>query len=167
MPHQHDTDRPQKADCPSASCSSVVRSLPKLPQSERPICDQISLLWAAAKKLGLYAAAEFIRPHMARTEENSGLAFHHNRNGKDLEIACQPCDGSAEYAHEWQITIMADSLSGAMDAVWNCWEAWQKGDEPMSGSCPSSMGHRMDYSVKKTKRPDTQNGQDDPREAGK
>lgn len=61
--------------------------------------------------------------------------------------------GSAGYAHEWTITVKADELPGAMEAVWQCWEAWREGKEPIGGSMPRSMGHRMDYSVKKTKRP--------------
>jgi len=64
--------------------------------------------------------------------------------------------GSAGYAHEWQITVKADELSGAMDAVWQCWKAWRDGNEPIGGSCPASMGDRMDYRVMKTKRPTPQ-----------
>jgi hypothetical protein len=60
---------------------------------------------------------------------------------------------STDYAHEWQITVKADDLHGAMDAVWQCWKAWQEGHEPIGGSCPARMGSRMDYEVKKTKRP--------------
>ena len=60
---------------------------------------------------------------------------------------------STDYAHEWQITVKADALHGAMDAVWQCWKAWQEGYEPIGGSCPARMGNRMDYDVKKTKRP--------------
>jgi hypothetical protein len=61
--------------------------------------------------------------------------------------------GSASFAHVWQITVKADDLHGAMDAVWQCWKAWQEGHEPIGGSCPARMGNRMDYDVKKTKRP--------------
>lgn len=61
--------------------------------------------------------------------------------------------GDAEYAQEWTISIQADDLRGAMAAVWACWEAWHGGIEPVSGACPESMGHRMNYRVKKTKGP--------------
>lgn len=59
----------------NASVSNIIRQLPSLPQSQHALCDQMSLLWAVANRLGLYDAADFIRPHMARPEENSGLAF--------------------------------------------------------------------------------------------
>lgn len=58
-----------------------------------------------------------------------------------------------EYAHEWTITIKADDPKGAMDAVWACWEAWQKKVEPLGGACPACMGNRMTYDVHKTKSP--------------
>lgn len=58
-----------------------------------------------------------------------------------------------DFAHEWQITVRADSLDGAMDAVWKCWEAWKNKNEPCSGGCPASMGDRMEYAVKKIKGP--------------
>ena len=61
--------------------------------------------------------------------------------------------GSATYNHEWHITVRADSLHGAMDAVWRCGQAWQSGAEPLSGCCPESMGERMDYRVEKVKSP--------------
>ena len=48
-----------------ASCSAIIRNIPKTPQSQHALCDQLSLLWAAANRLGLYDAADFIRPHMA------------------------------------------------------------------------------------------------------
>ena len=70
---------------------------------------------------------------------------------------CAPAPGSESYAHEWTITIKADSLRGAMDAVWNCWEAWRDGSEPVGGVCPESMGNRMTYDVNKTKQPSTPN----------
>jgi hypothetical protein len=57
------------------------------------------------------------------------------------------------YEHEWTITVKADTLRGAMDAVWGCWAAWQNGAEPICGKCPASMGGRMEYDVMKTKRP--------------
>ncbi len=54
------------------------------------------------------------------------------------------------YNHEWIIVVKSDTLSGAMDAVWQCWEAWQKGLEPMSGANPGGhMGNRMTYDVEK------------------
>lgn len=62
-------------------------------------------------------------------------------------------DSKQDFAHEWQITVRADSPRGAMDAVWKCWEAWKCGHEPCSGGCPASMGDRMDYTVKKIKGP--------------
>lgn len=65
-----------------------------------------------------------------------------------------PTGCSASYIHEWQITVKADSLTGAMDAVWNCWEAWRDGNEPICGGCPASMGERMAYTVKKANAPD-------------
>lgn len=43
----------------------------------------------------------------------------------------------------------SDSLKGAMDAVWECWKAWQADAEPIGGCCPRSMGERMTYRVKK------------------
>lgn len=55
------------------------------------------------------------------------------------------------FKHEWTIEVKSDSLEGAMDAVWACWEAWKNGHEPCSGGCPASMGNRMSYSVTKTK----------------
>jgi len=58
--------------------------------------------------------------------------------------------GDDGYAHEWQITVRADNLRGAMDAVWDCWQAWRDGHEPKGGSCPAAMGDRMDYRVKKS-----------------
>lgn len=61
--------------------------------------------------------------------------------------------GSATYNHEWNISVRADSLNGAMDAVWECWQAWKSGAEPLSGCCPESMGERMSYRVQKTKSP--------------
>lgn len=58
--------------------------------------------------------------------------------------------GSAEaYDHHWEIVVKADSLHGAMDAVWEMWQAWQKGAEPISGICPACMGNRMMYDVRK------------------
>lgn len=54
------------------------------------------------------------------------------------------------YAHRWDVIVKADSQQGAMDAVWAMWQAWQKGAEPISGSCPASMGNRMKYDVRKT-----------------
>lgn len=56
---------------------------------------------------------------------------------------------SQPYAHEWVITVKADDLQGAMDAVWNCWEAWSRGSEPVGGATPASLGARMSYDVKK------------------
>jgi len=64
------------ADCPyhhqdacgslaAMPCSAVIRQIPKTQQSQHALCDQISLLWAAANRLGLYDAADFIRPYMA------------------------------------------------------------------------------------------------------
>ena len=63
--------------------------------------------------------------------------------------------GSATYCHGWSITVQADSLEGAMDAVWACWQAWQKGAEPLGGICPASMGNRMEYRVEKAKSPNS------------
>lgn len=63
--------------------------------------------------------------------------------------------GSATYCHEWSICVKADSQEGAMDAVWACWQAWQKGDEPLGGICPASMGNRMEYRVEKAKSPNS------------
>jgi hypothetical protein len=57
------------------------------------------------------------------------------------------------YEHEWTITVKADSLHGAMGAVWGCWAAWQNGVDPLGGKCPASMGDRMEYTVTKTKKP--------------
>lgn len=53
-------------------CSRIIREIPKQPQSKHALCDQISLLWAAANQLGLYDAADFIRPHMAGAEKTKG-----------------------------------------------------------------------------------------------
>ena len=62
--------------------------------------------------------------------------------------------GEAEpYSHECHITVKADSLKGAMDAVWECWKAWQANAEPLGGACPRSMGDRMSYRVQKTQSP--------------
>lgn len=55
------------------------------------------------------------------------------------------------YNHTWHITVKADDVKGAMDAVWKCWEAWKDGDEPLGGCCDSSRGNRMDYAVRKEK----------------
>lgn len=59
------------------------------------------------------------------------------------------------YAHEWEIKVKADTLQGAMNAVWNCWDSWHRGAEPLGGTTPESMGERMTYDVWKTKKPAT------------
>ncbi len=64
-----------------------------------------------------------------------------------------PESPTATYNHEWNLTVRADSLAGAMDAVWKCWQAWHSGTEPLSGCCPATMGERMDYRVEKVKSP--------------
>jgi hypothetical protein len=68
-----------------------------------------------------------------------------------------PTTEPAEYKHEWVIEIKADDLSGAIDAIMNCLKAWDKGNEPIGGCCPESMGNRMTYDVRKTKSPDGRN----------
>jgi len=66
--------------------------------------------------------------------------------------------GSADcYEREWVITIKADTLRGAMDAVWQCWEAWKQGHEPCGGNMPRSMGDPMTYNVKRVKEPSPPN----------
>jgi len=56
---------PRNEGLDETTCSAVIRQIPKTPQSQHALCDQLSLLWAAASRLGLYDAADFIRPHMA------------------------------------------------------------------------------------------------------
>lgn len=78
--------------------------------------------------------------------------------GKDYTVdqngSCRNCESEAKspsYEHEWLIIVRADSKRGAMDAVNACWESWNRDNEPLGGSRPASMGHRMDYDVSKRK----------------
>jgi hypothetical protein len=62
-----------------------------------------------------------------------------------------PSGAAPGYGHEWTIVVRADSLQGAKDAVWSCWDSWDRGAEPIGGHCPEGMGHRMSYDVTKTR----------------
>ena len=49
-----------------------------------------------------------------------------------------------------QITIESENRQGAMDALWNVWEALRDNGQPIGGCCPSSMGDAYSYKVKAT-----------------
>ena len=70
-------------------------------------------------------------------------------NKAETESELASARGSVDYKHKWEITIEADSPRGAMDAVWEMWEAWRDGNEPIGMSCPASMGDRVSARVKK------------------
>ena len=71
MSEESDKEKESRVDSPPA-CSGVIRAIPQQVQSHRALSNQISLLWAAANRLGLYDAADFIRPYMAGGERSKG-----------------------------------------------------------------------------------------------
>jgi hypothetical protein len=49
----------------------IIRDIPQQPQTQESLSDQLLVLQAAANKLGLYDAAEFLREVIERKESKA------------------------------------------------------------------------------------------------